>query len=84
VTSFSCFKYMCVDRLVFRAQVLNFGQGTLFDDPVYICDPALFLCLISRRFSGSLLLSPTCPCANESFIVFIYRSIHHHPCCCRQ
>lgn len=33
-------------------RILTVHQGTLLDDPVHICDPALLVCIVSGRFSG--------------------------------
>jgi cation-transporting ATPase 13A2 len=50
VTSFSCFKYMCVLAVVrgwrWRADAL---QGAVFDDPVHDHHPALLVCVIAGR-----------------------------------
>ena len=59
VTSFSCFKYMCVVRASHCIPFADSLQGVVFAHPVHFCDTVVLLCIVSGRLPGRSLMYDT-------------------------
>lgn len=77
VTSFSCFKYMQVFRLLCHEKLTVSRQGFVLLDPVYHYHLAVLFCFVFGRFPGDYPPIPHCvPLTSNP--VPVHRSVYHH------